>query len=152
MPIQDTIDTADAVVAFLNDASLSESITYARTFIPEFDPSDLANLGAEPAKGLVFPSQLNLERASRVEDSEDNVIEIGIGRVLDNEDADIKAQLLTLEDVKNEVRDDSNAVLTLPGDGDEVQFRGVEVVFLVPELLRKRVALSVVRVTYRGFD
>lgn len=149
MTIQNTIDAADAVVVFLNAATLPESITFARSFVPEFDPDELANM-AEPAKGLVFPSQLELTRASRAEDNEDSIIEIGIGRTLDDETTAIAAQLLTVEAVKNEVRKSENGVLTLPGDSNVVDLLGLEVVLVVPELLRKRIALSVVRITYRG--
>lgn len=149
MTIQNTIDVADAVVVFLNAATLPESITFARSFVPEFDPDELANM-AEPAKGLVFPSQLELTRASRAEDNEDSIIEIGIGRTLDDETTAIAAQLLTVEAVKNEVRKSENGVLTLPGDSNVVDLLGLEVVLVVPELLRKRIALSVVRITYRG--
>ena len=35
--------------------------------------------------------------------------------------------------------------------GDELQFMGIEMVFSVPELLRKRVVLSVVRTIWRGW-
>ena len=152
MAVQNTIDLADAVVLILNAALPlgGETITFARTFIPEFDPDDLANL-AEPGKGSVFPSQLDLTRASRHDDAEGHVIEIGLGRKIDNESASVEQQMLTVEAVKNVLRLEANQVLTLPVDGDEVQFLGIEIVLLVPELLRKRVALSVVRVTYRGF-
>lgn len=151
MPTQDTIEAADAVVVLLNAAGLSEGITFARTFIPEFDPDDLANL-SEPAKGSVFPSSLELSRASRADDNEDSIIEIGIGRKIDNEDADVKLQLATVDEVKNVIRDPDNGELAFVDDpADVVYFRRLEVTLFVPQLLRKRVALSVLRVTYRGF-
>lgn len=151
MAVQNTIDVADAVVQLLNDAQplAGETVTAARTFIPEFDPDDLAN-SAEPAKCSVFPSSLELTRASRHDDAEDHVVEIGIARRLENETTDVAKNLETVEAIKNLARDDENKMLTLPGDGGDVLFLGVEVELVVPDLLRKRVALSVVRCTYRG--
>lgn len=151
MALQDTLDAADAVAALLiASGDLTESITYVFKMIPEFDPKVLAAL-TEPASGQVFPSQLTLERASRVHDSEDHVVEVGIGRLIADEDANLRLHITTVEEVKNVIRDEDNQLLTLPGDGNSLSFLGIEVVLFVPELLRKRVALSVVRVTYRGY-
>jgi len=147
MAIQDTIDAADAVVVLLNAATLPESITFERTFIPEFDPRDM---GADPV-GVVVPASIDINIASRVTDSEDNIIEIGLGRVVANFNAAVVSHLETVEAIKREIRGQDNQSLTMPGDGGTVQFTGVEVVLFVPELVQQSIALSVVRVTYRGF-
>lgn len=148
MAIQNTIDAADAVVALINAAGLTEGITFARSFIPEFDPDEM------PApKGIVFPAALELERASRADDAEDSIIEVGIGRKINNETTDVVLQLKTVEEVKDVLRDSANNELSGPTDpADVVYFRALSVTLFVPELLRKRVALSIVRVTYRGFS
>jgi hypothetical protein len=150
MAIQDTIEAADAVVAILNTLVPTEgAITFERTFIPEYDPSVLAEL-VEPARGLVFPAAVDLEFASRSTDAEDHIVEVGLARLLDDEEADTVTQLQTLEEMKREIRDSDNQVLT-GADGNEFQLKGIAIVLFVPASLRKRVALSVLRLTYRGF-
>ena len=52
--------------------------------------------------------------------------------------------------VKTEVRPDGIAILTI--DDEEVTFLTIETTLYVPELLRKRVALSVISYVYRGFS
>jgi len=150
MALQDTIAAADAVVLLINAATITEAIgDFSRTFVPEFEPNDL------PApKGLVFPAGQNLTRADRNSDNEDNVIEVGIGRKLTGADAettDIETQMLTVEEVIAELRKKANKRLTLAG-GEVLAFRKLSVTLFVPELFRKHVALSVVRIEYRGFS
>jgi len=151
MAIQDTIEAADRVVEIINSLTITEpAITFQRTFIPEYDPADLAAL-TEPARGLVFPAAIELSIASRSTDAEDHIIEIGLARKIDNEDADVLTQLLTLEEIKTELRDSDNQLLT-GADGNNFQFFSMAVVLFVPESLRKRVLLSVIRIVYRGFS
>ena len=149
MTTQTTIDAADAVVSILNAAGLAEGITFSRTFLPEFDPDDLAS-----PKGSVFPASIELGRATRTEDSEDHAIEVGIGRRLtgaDAESTDIETQLATVEEVLGVLRAAGNRTISTPDDSTELLFFSVEARLFIPELLRKRIALSVVRVVYRGF-
>jgi len=155
MALQDTVDAADAVVVILNAVAvpaMPEAVTFARTFIPEFEADDLANL-SEVAKGVVVPGGFESSPASRVTDTENHIIEVGLGRTLDNETTDIDAQLLMVESVIRRIRKPAHQVITLPGDGNTLQYIGTEVAaFFVPALLTKRIALSVVRFTYRGFN
>ncbi len=149
MSTETTIDAADAVVSLLNAAGLSEGITFARTFVPEFDPDDLTS-----PKGSVFPASIDLGRATRNSDSEDHGIEVGVGRRLagaDAETTDIETQLATVEEVLGVLRSKPNRTISTPDDSTELLFFSVEARLFIPELLRKRIALSVVRVVYRGF-
>lgn len=149
MAVQDTIDAADEVAVILNAGTYTEALTFARSFIPDFDPDELPDT---LPKCVVFPASLELTRASRRDDNEDSVIEVGIGRKLSSaatEDAAIVAQLLAVEEVKNELRDESNQTIAGKTDLDEFHFTGLTVNLFVPELLRKRIALSVIRVVYR---
>jgi hypothetical protein len=148
MAIQTTIDAADAVAALLNGAGLSEPIAYARTFVPEFEPAELT-----APKGLVYPATLSVARVDRSSFSEDNGIEVGIGRTIANETTDVEIHLLTVEEVKDVLLDVDNKKITTPVDGEELTLSGeIEVVLFVPELFRMGVALSVIRIEYRGFQ
>ncbi len=141
MPVQQTIDTADAVVSLINAAAIG--VTFSRVFVPEFEVDDL------PApKGIVVPSGLTVEAASRTTDYDDHTIEIGLGRRLEDEAVDTAAHLLTFEAVLSVIR--GTRQLTT-ADGDVVTLKGaVEVRLYDPEHVRKRIVLSVIRATYRG--
>jgi len=149
MATQTTIDAADAVVSLLNAAGLAEGITFSRTFVPEFDPDELSD-----PKGSVFPASIELGRATRTEDSENHSIEVGVGRRISGADAestDIETQLATVEEVLGVLRASENRTISTPDDSTGLLFFSAEARLFIPELLRKRVALSVVRVVYRGF-
>jgi hypothetical protein len=148
MPTQTTVDAADEVVSILNAAGLAEGITFSRTFVPEFDPDDLS---AGP-KGSVYPAGLELSRETRAQDREDHGIEIGVGRKIANESTDIETQVNTVEEVVAELRKAANRTISTAADGDSLKFISIEVRLFIPELLRRRVALSVVRVVYRGWS
>lgn len=143
MPVQKTIDIADALVTLVNAAAIG--VTFSRAFVPEFDADDLA-----APKGVVVPRSITIEPGSRTTDFDDHSIEIGIGRRISSEDADMKAGLLVFEALVDVIRAGANKSLTT-SDGDTVCRRGtVEVRLYDPEHVRKRVSLSVLRVTYRG--
>jgi len=145
MPVQQTLDTADAVVSLINAAGLTEGIIFARVFVPEFEADELTS-----PKGVVVASSMEIENASRTTDHDDHSIEIGIGRRLSNEAADMATHLLTLEEVLGVIRDRDNAALTV-SDGEIVRLKGaVQVRLYDPAHVVKRVALSVLRVIYRG--
>lgn len=148
MPLQDTIAAADAVVLVINAGTYTEAVAdFTRTFVPEFEADELP-----AATGLVYPSGLNISKATRTSDNEDSVIEIGIGRKLSvgaAEATDIETQLATVEEVKDVIR--AARQLTL-ASGEILGLRTIELTLFVPELLRKRLAVSVIRVEYRGFS
>ena len=154
MALQDTILAADAVVLLINAAITADDIEediapFTRVFVPEFEKDNLA-----VPKGEVFPAGMDISKADRRSDNEDSVIEIGVGRRMTGADAettDVETQLLTVQQVKDELRKKENQFLTLDG-GDQLQFRKVAITLFVPELFRKGIALSVVQVTYRGFS
>ena len=143
MPVQDTIDAADMVVSELNGAGLTVGGIFGRTFFPSFDPDDM---GGDPS-GQVFPAGLGLARASRRTDEEELTVEVGLGRVLSDENADTAAQLRDVEEINAALRGAED--WELPDSGEEVQFLRLESTLFVPDLLRKSVALSVVTITFR---
>lgn len=147
MAIQSTIQVADEIAKLLNAASLTESIVYSRKFVPEFDPEMLA----DGPKAVCFPAELALTRASRRGDAEDHACEIGIGRKISGDgEADSATQLATVDEVLLEIRKEENQIITTT-EGEELNFISLETKLFVPELLRKRIALSVIKVVYRGF-
>jgi len=144
-----TVDAADAVVLLVNAAGLTEGTVFSRSFIPEYDPEDLT-----APKGVVFPAGLELARSDRGSDVEDHAIEIGLGRRLQGADAettDIETHLSSVQEIIAVFRLKVNRIITTPVEAEELLFLAAEVRLFIPELLRKRIALSVVRLTYRGF-
>lgn len=142
---QRTVAAAIALADLLNSHGNAEGIVFATTFIPEFDPDKL------PApKGLIFPAGVTIEKTARRGHTEDNSIQIGIGRKISNEDTDPKRQVKTVEEIVDIIKAEENRVLTV-GDS-EVTYLSIEVALFIPEQLRKRVALSVISYVFRGFS
>jgi len=145
--IQDTIQLADEIAKVLNAAGLDEGIVYSRKFVPEFDPEMLA----DGPKAVCFPSDLVLTRASRRGDAEDHSCEVGIARKIDGDgEADTEKQLATVDEILETLREFSQQTIETT-EGEELNFLGLETKLFVPEQLRKRVALSVIKVVYRGY-
>ncbi len=141
-----TIDAADAIAAVLNGAGLTEGITFSRTLFPEFNPENL-----EEPSGQCFPASIEESRADRSTDQVDHVVEVGIGRKLDDEEADSETHLETIEEIRDKLKELAREITT-PTEGETLLWVGMETTLFVPELLRKRVALSVIRLSYRNWE
>lgn len=143
--LQRTVTVAVALADLLNSEGNAESITFTTTFIPEFEPDNLP-----VPKALVFPAGIGITKTARRGHTEDHAVEIGIGRKIANEDANVRTHVKTVEEVIDTLKAQHNQVITV--GGDQVSYLSIDTVLFVPERLRQRIALSVIRYTYRGFS
>lgn len=90
---------ADAVVAALNSAALSQSVTFERVYVPKFDMANAATV-----QGKVVPKSDRREMGSAADDDATILIDIGVMKRLQNaitgEVAEIDAMLELCEEIK----------------------------------------------------
>jgi hypothetical protein len=94
-----SLTVADAVVTALNAATLSQSVTFERVYVPKFDTASSASV-----QGKVVPKFDNREMGSAADDNAAIAIDIGVMKRLQNAVADEKAEmdalLLLCEEIK----------------------------------------------------
>lgn len=141
---QRTVAVAVVLADLLNSHGTAEGVTFTVTLMPEFEADNL------PApKALVFPAGLLIESTARTGLTEDHSVEIGIGRKVVDGEEDGKTHVKLVEEVIDILKRKEYRVLEVMGE--KVYRRSIESVLFIPEKLRKRIALGVVRWTYREF-
>lgn len=141
---QRTVAVAVVLADLLNGEGNTEGITFQVTLMPEFRADELPT-----PKALVFPSGLLIEQTARVGLTEDHAIEIGIGRKVVDGEEDGKTHVKLVQEVIDILKRKEYRVLEVMGE--KVYRRSIESTLFIPEKLRQRVALSVIRWTYREF-
>jgi hypothetical protein len=93
------IVTADAIVAALNAATLSQTVTFTRVWVPKFDTTEAAMV-----QGKVVPVTDDREMGSAADDNATIVVDVGVMKRLQNsiatETAEIDALMELCEEIK----------------------------------------------------
>lgn len=93
------ITIADAVVTALNAATLSQTVTFERVYVPKFDMANAATI-----QGKVVPKSDVREMGSAADDNATILIDIGVMKRLQNaitaETAEVDALLALCEELK----------------------------------------------------
>jgi hypothetical protein len=101
MPDAVLTQIADAVAAGLNDASLSQSFTATREYLPEIELAD----GATDLSVVVVPGRLASEWATRAASRTEHGVDIGIRKKLAADESNDNATLDPLVRLVEEITD-----------------------------------------------
>lgn len=134
---------ADAVVDALNGATLSQSVTFARVYVPKFDVADAATV-----QGKVVPKSDTREMGSAADDSVTVMIDIGIMKRLQDAIAGEVAEVDAILELCEEIKAALNRQ-RLDGAEDAVCLGVAQpVLYAVDELDNARVFLTVLTATF----
>ena len=136
---------ADAVVTALNAATLSQSITFTREYVPKFDTAN-----ASTVQGKVVPKSDVREMGSAADDNATILVDIGVMKRLDAyttaaaEKTEIDALLLLCEEIK--------AIINRERMGTSSEFVNVgtaqEIIYSVEEVDNGRVFLTAITASF----
>jgi DNA-binding XRE family transcriptional regulator len=94
------IDVADAVVADLNAATLSQPVTAARLYLPQFDLKEMTTLHVS-----VVPKAETIAAASRASTQHDYAIDVGVQKKLAaGDNAEIDPLMLLAQEIADYFR------------------------------------------------
>jgi hypothetical protein len=94
------LEIADAVVTALNAATLSQSFTAARLYVPIFDIEQMATLHVS-----VVPRGLSRKKLDRTRDEYDYEIDVAVQKKTDMSQAAHDALMLLVEEIADQFRD-----------------------------------------------
>ena len=133
---------ADAVVTALNAATLSQSVTFERVYVPKFDVASAATI-----QGKVVPKSDAREMGSLADDNATIAIDIGVMKRLQNAVANEKAEIDALLELCEEIK----AVLNRERmAGDTAVCVGVaqEIIYSVEDVDNGRVFLTAITANF----
>jgi hypothetical protein len=142
------VEIADAVVDTLNDATLSQSFTAVRAYVPVYARQDTE--GADELADLlvtVVPRSTTLAMLSRRDDDFDYVVDIGIQQRVEVTNAVVDARMLLAEEVLDLFR--GKRLVLVYSDDPLCVAAANDPIYAPDHLDQHRVFTSVVSLTYR---
>ena len=141
MPNAVLIDVADAVVADLNAATLSQPVTAARTYLPQFDLKEMTTLHV-----TVVPKAEGIAVASRASTQHDYSVDVGVQKKLAaGNNAEIDPLMLLAQEIADYFR-----FRPLVGRPERWVRTEVKAPYSPEHLDQLRQFTSVVTLTFRG--
>ena len=139
------IAIADAVVTALNAATLTQTITAARAYVPKFDLHS-----STAVEVCVVPMSDDREMESRGSDAADIQIDIGIKKKLQNAVADELAEIDAMMDFCEEIRPVLNRQRITDVENSVCMRIRHEPIYSVEEVDGSRTFLTVMTATFRA--